>query len=94
MHLIDRARSLYRDQTFALDLDQVIFAPDSTSSAFARRDIRVPICELVDANVAECGISVWNSRLHFTSVIAKSVAGNQRRRSVFRSLCNAQVFIS
>ena len=31
MHLIDRARRLYRDETFALDLDQAVFALDSTT---------------------------------------------------------------
>ncbi len=55
--------------------------------AFARGDIGVPTCELVDANVAVCAISVSRSRLNFTSVIVKSVASNLRRRSVFRSLC-------
>ncbi len=61
--------------------------------AVARSDIGVPTCELVDANVAVCGIRVSSNRLNFTSVIAKSVASNLRRRSVFRSLCLAQVFI-
>ncbi len=61
--------------------------------AVARRDIGAPTCERVDANVALCGISVSSSRLNFTSVIAKSVASNLRRRSVFRSLCLTQVFI-
>ncbi len=61
--------------------------------AVARSEIGAPTCELVDANVAVCGISVSSSHLNFTSVIAKSVASNLRRRSVFRSLYLAQVFI-
>jgi len=31
MHLIDRAHHLYRDEAFALDLDQAVFALDSTT---------------------------------------------------------------
>jgi transposase len=31
MHLIDRTRRLYRDEPFALDLDQTVFALDSTT---------------------------------------------------------------
>lgn len=56
-------------------------------------DIGGPTCELVDANVAVCGISVSNSQINFTSVIVMSVESNLRRRSVFPSLCLAQVFI-
>jgi len=31
LHLIDRARHLYRNESFALDLDQAVFALDSTT---------------------------------------------------------------
>ena len=55
--------------------------------------IGAPTCELADANVALYGISVSSNRLNFTSVIAKSVASSLRQRSVFRSMCLAQIFI-
>ncbi len=61
--------------------------------AVARWDIGVHRCEPVDANVEVCGTGVSSSPLNFTSVIAKSVASNLRRRSGFPSLYLAQVFI-
>jgi len=70
-----------------------VFANRLTICAVTRGDIGVPTCELVDANVAVCDISVSSSQLNFTSVIAKSVASNLHRRSVFPLLCLAQVYI-
>lgn len=61
--------------------------------AVAANSIGIPICESVDVNVALYGTIVSSSRLNFTSVIAKNAADNLPRRSVFRSLYLAQVFM-
>ena len=66
---------------------------DAAYNCVVHQNVGVPTCELVDANVAACVMSVSSSQFRFTSAIAKSAASNLRRHSVFLSSCLARVFI-